>query len=307
VISGLAKVVYDRVAKLKADRARIEAGEVVRTHVPTGLRAFDERFGGLELGILTLLVGHTGDGKTTVLAHLAEHAARAGFGVLLVLLEDPADKLADRLLAKVTGITANKITRLQVADTARFDAAVPHLEWTKRVGLVAGNYSPDEVLQLVKDTDAVGGAPLGLVVVDYAQGFLDDEIGMEQVCARMARALNGVALERNLSCVFGSQVKSEVLQRGRQRWERTSASGEPDESGFRPGKGDVMWSRRLEQYAKAVWYLFRPGRWRRELGVETARDDVIELHVGKANYSQEGAESFRWDGATSTIADRVSK
>lgn len=307
MISVLDKVVRDRVLRLKEDRARLDRGERVMTHVPTGLRAFDERFGGLEIGILTLCVGHTGDGKTTVLAHLAEYAAKAGFGVLLVLLEDPADKLADRLLAKVTGITANKITRLQVADTERLDVAVSHLDWTSKVGLVAGTYTPDQVLDIVKQTDEVGGAPLGLVVVDYAQGFLDDEVGMEQVCAKMARTLNGVAMERGISCVFGSQVKSEVLQRGRQRWERTSASGDPDESGFRPGKGDVMWSRRLEQYAKAVWYIFRPGRWRRELGVDTARDDVIELHVGKANYSQEGAESFRWDGATSTVADRISK
>jgi hypothetical protein len=56
------------------------------------------------------------------------------------------------------------------------------------------------------------------------------------------------------------------------RWDR---SGSSDVSGFLPGIGDAMWSRRMEQYAKTVMVGFRPGRWRREMG-EEARDDTME-------------------------------
>lgn len=302
----LSKAIHERVAAITDGVARRAAGETVLTHVPTGLRSFDDRFGGLEIGILTLIVGHTGDGKTTFLAHLAKSAAQAGLGVLLVLLEDPMDKLADRVLAAITGESANKIARLQVSPE-RLQAAAEHVDWSTRIGVVSGNYSPDDVLGILQATTLIGGAPLGLVVVDYAQGFLDDEEGMEKMCARMARSLNAVAMERRLAAVFGSQVKSEVLARGRSRWERTTGRdehGPGDIGGFRPGKGDVMWSRRLEQYAKAVWYLFRPGRWERELGNAAAKDNVIEVNVGKANFSQEGSATFGWDGATSTVFDK---
>lgn len=205
------------------------------------------------------------------------------------------------------GESANKLARLQFGDPRRLDSALATMGWASRVGIVAGRYSPDEVLALADSTTEIGGAPLGLVVVDYAQGFSDAEESMEKVCSAMAYNLNKVALARNLATVFGSQVKTEVLQRGRGRWERTLATGKPDEGGFRPGKGDVMWARRLEQYSKAVWYIFRPGRWRRELGDGAAVDDSIEINVGKANYSAEGMEVFDWDGASCSITSRAAQ
>lgn len=304
-LSNLFGELQGRVTHLKDLKAKRARGETVFTHVPTGLRKFDDLFGGLETGILTLVVGHTGDGKTALLAHLAKAAAQAGFGVLLVLLEDPAAKLADRFLAAVMGESANKLARLQFEDPARLDSALGELEWAKNIGLVHGQYTAKEVLELVDNTKTVGGAPLKLVVVDYAQSFAEDEGTMEKTCADVAWGLNVRAGERGLAAVLGSQVKSEVLQRGRSRWERTLGMGRPDERGFQPGKGDVMWSRRLEQYSKAVWYIFRPGRWRRELGDSGAKDCIFEIHVGKANYSQEGSASFLWEGKSASIYDQA--
>ncbi len=303
MIGRLSKVLSDRVTELTDLKKRRDRGEVIFTHVPTGLKTFDTQFGGLEPGILTLVVGHTGDGKTSVLAQLAKGAAQAGFGVLMVLLEDPAKRVADRYLAAVLGESANRLSRLQFTDPARLNAALAECEWASRVGIASGMFTPEEVLSLVERTTDVGGAPLGLVIVDYAQGFSDAEDSMEKVCAQMARNLNNVAGARNLACVFGSQVASHVFNRGRARWERTLANGKPDEGGFRPGKGDVMWARRLEQYSKAVWYAFRPGRWRRELGDGGAMDNTIEINVGKANYGVEGAAVFQWIGDSCLIRD----
>lgn len=303
MIQGLHKAMSSRVGDLKSMLADRQAGKAVFTHIPTNLAKFDHQFGGVEIGILTLIVGHTGDGKTALLGHLAKAAATAGFGVLLVLLEDPQDKLADRYLAAIMGTSANKLARLDFGSPERLDAALAVSEsWTSRVGLVSGDYSATEVLAIVDKTETVGGAPLKLVVVDYAQSFAEDEGRMEQVCASTARGLNARAMARGFAAVLGSQVKTEVLARGRSRWERTLASGEPDERGFVPGKGDVMWSRRLEQYSKACWYLFRPGRWRRACGDGAAKDNVFEIHIGKANFSAEGGEAFTWNGEACTIS-----
>ncbi len=277
--------------------------------MPTGLAGFDKRFGGLEIGILTLVVGHTGDGKTSFMLQLAKGAAMAGFGVLVFLLEDPSEKIADRLLAGMMGESANRLARLQVDMGPRGEAAYRALAWSTRVDIREGYVTGAEVLDIVSKTTEVNGAPLGLVIVDYAQGLQDDDGRMEQVCATVARSLNIVSRTKRISAVFGSQVKSEVFDRGRSRWEysirKTGDFKDGDVGGFRPGKGDVMWSRRMEQYSKAVWDLFRPGRWRRELGDSTAKDDTFEVNVSKANYSAEGMEVFAWDGASCTITDRI--
>lgn len=302
--ANLARVLYNRVAELKDLKERRDRGEAVFTHIPTGLKAFDTRFGGLEIGILTLLIGHTGDGKTAFLGHLAKAAASAGLGVLLVLLEDPAGKLADRYLAGVMGESANKLARLQFDDPARLDAAAAsEAEWAKHVALVSGEYSAQELLQVVDETEAVGGAPLKLVIVDYAQSFSEEEGTLEKVCAQLAKGLNVRAGRRGFASVLGSQARTQVMDRGRARWERTLAQGRPDPGGYRPGKGDAMWSQRLMQYSKAVWTIFREGRWRRELGDPTAKDNRIEGNVVKANFGPEGSEVFEWDGKSCTISD----
>jgi replicative DNA helicase len=304
----LSKALSVRVDNLKADLARVSRGERVLTHVPTGLPTFDGKFGGLEIGILTLVLGLFGDGKTAFLGHLAKASAEAGVGVLLVLLEDPQEKLADRYLAGVMGESANAIARLQIDNPDRLDAALRESEWAARVALVTGQMGVPDCLELVGRAveRGIGGCPLGLVVVDYAQSFGVEEGGMEQACASLAWGLNALAGKHRLAITLGSQVATDVLRRGRQRWESSlRGGGEGDETGFKPGKGDAMWSRRLEQYARAVYYLFRPGRWRRECGDLSARDDRVVIQVGKANYGPEGEETFRWDGRTCTISERI--
>jgi replicative DNA helicase len=306
VIGKLSKVLYDRVNKIKSDLDRKARGEVVLTHVPTGLSAFDDKFGGLEIGVLTLVLGHTGDGKTSLLGHLAKHAALAGVGVLLILLEDPAGKLADRYLASTLGVSANDLARLKFDDQRRLDAAADlDSKWAQYVGLISGQYSSTEVKNHIRQTTHIGGAPVGLVVVDYAQSFGAEDRGMEAVCADMAWTLNALAEERELAVVLGSQVSSECLARGRTRFERTLASGKPDVRGFIPGPGDVMWARRMEQYAKAAMYVFREGHWRRKMGDAGARDNTIEVGYFKANFGPTGAAVFDWDGQSCTITDRA--
>ena len=284
-------------------RARRDSGEDIFTHIPTGLPELDKVFGGLEIGILTLLVGHTGDGKSAVMAHLAKAAATAGFGVLLVLLEDPHQKLSDRYLAQVLGMSANKLARLDFGDPRRLAAAAKSVEWARHVALINESSTVEQVVDLVGRAaeKGVGGRPLGLVLVDYAQSFVGAESGLEATCAKLAHGLNDLSKEHGFASVLGSQVATWVLERGRTRWERTMTKGDPDVRGFQPGKGSAMWARRLEQYSKAVWCIFRPGRWEREMLNEEAVDDTIELWVVKANFGPEGSVALSWDGPTATI------
>ncbi len=309
-VPSLYDAVGARVGRLSRAHARRAAGETVHTHVPTGLKAFDERFGGSEIGVNTLVVAHTGEGKTSVLAQMCEGAARAGLGAKFYVLEDPEDRVCDRVLASITGACANDIARLRV-DPARLEASMPSLDWARRIDLVTDLHTTADVLADLDDTAEVGGAALRFAAVDYAQGFSEDDRGMERTCSSLCMGLREWSKRRRAATALGSQVRSEVLARGRARWERSLGDPRrrPDVSGFRPGKGDAMWSQRLEQYSKAVWYVFRPGRWWKEMcagdpdRAAQVPDDAIELRVGKQNFGPEGWETFHWDGATTRIGE----
>jgi replicative DNA helicase len=300
-LQALRRVLRGRANEVAEGVRRRASGEIVRTHTPTGLAEFDSTFGGLELGVLTLVVGHTGDGKSVLIKQFAQAAAVAGIASLVYFVEDPERRTADRFLADGTGIAATELGRLdlnaaQVEDVKR---AAEAADWADRVAVQFGPVSPEQILADAERHTTVNGAPVGLIAVDYAQA-LANEGNMEETCASTARALNVLAVERNISTVFGSQVVTEVLRRGRARWERSFG----DVSGFLPSLGDAMWSRRMEQYAKAMLVPFRPGRWRRELGEET-QDNVMELHVPKMSFGPSGWVSLGWDGAHSRIYNKA--
>lgn len=138
-------------------------------------------------------------------------AAIAGIGALGYFVEDPRARTADRFLADETNLNAADISRLNVDAQGMADvrAAVKAADWPRRVALQFGPVTPEKILADAERVKTVGGKPVRLIVVDYAQA-LANEGNMEQVCADTARALNVLASERGMATVFGSQVKTEV-------------------------------------------------------------------------------------------------
>jgi replicative DNA helicase len=299
-VKRLRQVLSDRVKEVQEGVRRRASGEVVRTHTPTGIASVDEEFGGLELGVLTLLVGCTGAGKSLVMKHLAKAAAKAGIGVVVYFIEDPARRTADRFLAEETGIASTDLGKLdlEAGEVTRVQQAAEGMGWADRIGVHFGPVSADEILDQVGRITTVGGAPLGLVLVDYAGALTGDE-PWEELCAKTARALNVIAEKRGISTVFGAQAASHVIPRGRTTWDRSPG----DTSGFRPGLGDTALARRMEQYAKSMWSIHRPGYWKREMGDGGATDDTLELHIVKNNFGGTGWVPLLLDGATSTLRD----
>lgn len=298
----LSEILRDRgreIAEVHAARAR---GEVVLTHVPTGLARIDRTFGGAEMGSATLVMGHSGDGKTSLLAAVCRGAAEAGCGVLAFHLEDPRRRLADRHYAQLTGEAAHRIARGDHAATDPVpvlrDAYAAAEPWARRVAVWNGDAGHRDVLRAIRETPDVAGARVRLVVVDYLQRFSASEDGLEAVCAELTRDVGRLAEERQLAVLLASQVRSQVVDRGRTRFDR---SGQVD--GFRPGRGDCMWSRRVEQFVRAEWVVFRPERWRRECGLPEKPDDRLELHVVKASYGPEGIVSLGWDGPRARVVN----
>lgn len=281
--------------------------------VPTGLRRLDEA-GLLEPDVLTVVGGHPGDGKSSFALQFLEGAARAGLSSQGYFLEDPARLIADRALAKDTGISAFALRRLKAAGTpsevcARIQAAInAEIEWAERIQVWDRYWETSELLENIEECWTENTK---LVVVDYAQAFdaEADEKSVERVIARLAWKLNDLAKRKHAAVVLFSQVKKEVIDRGRQwfsswRWKNPDAQPTLDMvEGFRPGAGDLQWSSALQQRAKQILYIFRPGTWMLSLQVQWP-DDTVEVTIDKGNYGpSKKLITLRFDGATATLSD----
>lgn len=285
---------------LREDVRRRASGEKSLRHIRTGFRDLDNSFGGVRIGVPTEVIAHTGDGKSALLRQFAEGCARDGGGVLWLVGEDPEDATAERQFAGDTGIDSMDIGRLELSkeQLEQIDLAVKQAgPWAKRIAPVFDLMTVDEALAAVDETTTIGGAPLREVVLDYVQIF-GDANNLEAEVARLGLEMQSRSKERRLAVLLGSQVSNDVVKRGRERYQATH-----DISSMRPSIGDTEWCKRLEKTVKAVWSMFRPGRWKREFGDANERDDYAELHVIKQNFGSMGWIPLRWDGPTTRFSD----
>lgn len=295
------KVLLNNAARLRRDVALRASGERVVTHVPTGFTALDDKYGGVRIGVVTELMGHTGDGKSAFVRQCAEACAQSGGGALWVVGEDPEGATVERQFAGDTGLDTAQMGRLDLdqADLKRIDDAAQQAQpWGHRLLPVFETLDVDEILELVAATVdpsgpdfGVGGAPLRGLYLDYAQIFgatrnLEDDI------ARLTAGLHALSRDHGFATLIASQVTGERLKQGRDAWFQKR-----DPSQIRPSLGDTEWCRRMEKQSKAIWSVVRPGRWQQEWG-ENVEDDFAELHVIKNSFGPTGWVPLGWDGPT---------
>lgn len=291
------KETYDKILVAEAKRIRFDAlhrasGGKSKSHVPTGFEKLDGEYGGIRRGIVTELMAHTGDGKSSFMRQCAEAGARDGCGVLWFVAEDPRDATAERQFSSGTGIGTSAMGRSDLTgeELDRIDRAAAEASgWARRVLPVFEAQDVESVLEGIDGCGSINGAALGGVYVDYAQ-VLGHSKSLEDDIAELGKGLHERSRARGFATMIGSQVTTGVIQRGREAW-----YGKRDISQIRPSLNDTEWCRRLEKLSKAVWSLVRPGRWQREFG-EDVEDDFAELHVVKSNFGPMGWVRLHWDG-----------
>jgi len=76
--------------------------------ITTGVGSIDGRLGGLEDGTLNILAARPSMGKTALAMQVAAHAARQGH-VLVISLETTGEKLSERLLSHLSGVSFGQL------------------------------------------------------------------------------------------------------------------------------------------------------------------------------------------------------
>lgn len=82
--------------------------------IPTGIPRLDDHFLGFRPGDYGVISGRTGEGKTTLALFMAHAAFMAKYKVSYITLEMPREQLFEKLDALETGISIDKIKRLNL-------------------------------------------------------------------------------------------------------------------------------------------------------------------------------------------------
>lgn len=296
-----------RVAKLEEWAVAKQEGTLrpEDLYIPTGLKRWDNN-GGVTRGVLTVLGGVDGMGKSFVKKHLATEAASRNLKVAMIDFEDPEDKTMDREIARRTGLDSRKLGLVSF-DLNSLDQIYASLgevrTWGDNISYHTGLVGPEEIMEALEAMDPKPD----LVLLDYAQALPEGDTGLERAIARLAWDANVFAQRHNCGFVVFSQVKPEVAGRGHAAfWAAQKRDPNTwDVSGFYPGPGtqDLAWSSAFGQRARAMGYIVRPGHYEINLGKPGAKDDRLDIRWAKVTFGNSGMMHLKFDGPTGRIWD----
>lgn len=207
-IQEVVQTYYDRVEYLYAHR-----GEPMG--VPTGFRDIDRLLGGFQRSDLLILAARPGVGKTSLMLTFALKAAEKGRTVAIFSLEMSAEQLAQRMVAAISQIDAQRLRLGQLHDDEwpRFADAIGHLS---DLPIYIDDTPSITVLQLrTKCRRLASERPLEMVFVDYLQlmGSESRNENRVQEVSYISRSLKGIARELDIPLMTASQLSRAVEQR----------------------------------------------------------------------------------------------
>lgn len=267
--------------------------------IPTGLADFDAKVGGLPIGVVTLVIGESGHGKSTLAMRFLRGAVEgANDEPLCFSYEDGHRSFAQRRLAQTTRVPTRNIAR-----RAFFGDDLRHIGGGARAAMASREriasfrgQSVEDLCRTVRRLRArgpkLGGATVGrLVVVDYLQAIpkpFRRGISTPEAIGEIHRELEDLAAQEQIAVCVMSQVNDEPSRR----------------DDHRPTTRDVAGSRDPYKGCKLMVGIYRPAEYgeQDEHGVPYP-PTYGELIVLKQNQGPLGPIPIRLDLETHTIRD----
>lgn len=144
-------------------------GVATITGYPTGVAGLDEKIGGVQPGIVTIVGARPAMGKSSLGLAIADASSAAGHGVHLFSMEDTEESYADRTLSRTSEVPAemmrnSALNRGQCDQIARAIGGLKPRKWLvdSRSGIPA-----DEIIRSVRRHRRVNDTRV--VIVDYIQ------------------------------------------------------------------------------------------------------------------------------------------
>lgn len=229
------------IAAVMADLDKDDPGGVA-----TGFRCLDERLGRLEAGLVYVLAGRPGMGKSALAHGICLNAARDGIGVVEMALEMSAKQLARRALSAATGVRVRDIRpgSLSVGDANSLMRA-QHGALKGLPLYIDDSSSQTPAMIAAKARTARRKHGMGLLMIDHLNLMRPDEADAKHGGTwAIGRASNTVLhIAKDCECPVILCVQ---LNRG--------PEGREDK---RPNLADLRQSGDIEQDAYAVGFVYR--------------------------------------------------
>lgn len=242
----------------------------------TGIDAIDLVTGGLWNGLLTVVAGRPSMGKSSFIVNIAANISQAGKKVLYVTLEDVRKYVAMRLLARYADIDLSDITLKNVSNDSwpNIIRATKKISGKKPLWVEdTSGLSSSAIRQIVITHKMFHG--VDVVIVDHLGEVKDKGANDTEIVSNATQAFRDIAKDLNIPVLLASQLNRGVESR-------------PD---HRPMLSDLKQSGKIEETARSVWFLYRPGYY--EADGEDRRD--LHLIVAKSNHGKTGLVKLNID------------
>jgi replicative DNA helicase len=261
----------------------VERGQTLG--IPTGVRDFDDKLGGLRPGVVTVVAGRPSMGKSSLVRSLFDGANEKGAGVHMFSCEDDREMYALRALSDHSRVNLEHIVKAQLTEgeIGEIDYAAGRLFQRDRwlVDDMTGLSSGDVALRVRREKEANGTRVVG---VDYVQLMREADVRRDNRKANVEIALEGLldlARRERMAVVVVSQLSRECERRDDKR----------------PMLSDLRETGELEQCADIVLACYRDEYY----DPETTDKGIGEMLVLKNKHGRTGKIRFRWDGPTATF------
>jgi replicative DNA helicase len=296
-VKHVGNITHARMKQLEQFARERASGIRTLTGHPTGVAKLDEKIGGWQPGIVSIVAARPGMGKSSLGLATADVASQT-IGVHLFSLEDTESSYADRVLSRKSGVAAERMrnSELERGDIPRITQAVMRANNQTR-WLVDGRsgISATEIVRSVRRKLRDNGTKI--VIVDYVQLVAAPRgTSRHEVLSEIVTTFADAAKQDNIAYVVMSQLNRELEKR----------------TDKRPQLSDLRESGSLEERAKCVVALYRGSVYGPpQKGVDYASnepmptqrefDETIQLLVLKNSNGRTGAIRARWNGPTTTV------
>ncbi len=250
---------------------------------------FNERFGGLFRGDMTILAAETGVGKTSMASDLITYALQNDVKVASVILEMNEEQIVQRQIVRESQSLTMDIVRMgeqHNRSNMRQDYynSVRSLSQYKDLWNIYGteNVTLDRILAIGRKQALTGTA---LFTIDYLQLVQNEKYAKDRVLAigMGAQAIAQLAKATNMSTLLLAQLNRSISNRQDRR----------------PVLSDLKDSGYIEQAADGILFAYREGSH----NPDAENPNKAELHKAKSRNGSTGVIELLWNGRGMTFTN----
>lgn len=302
----IGQIVKRRLKELeRLEEIRRNGGQTL-TGFPTGIALLDEKTGGWQPGIVSIVAARPAMGKSSLGLATADACSAAGHGVHLFSLEDSEGAYADRAMSRTSMVAAEQIRRLQLNRGQLGDLQEAVRKLSRRQGWLfdgRSGISAEEIVRSVRRKKRENGTRV--VIVDYVQLVRrPPRMSAHEALSEIVTTLADAAKQDGLAYVVMSQLNRDIEKRDDKR----------------PLMSDLRESGSLEERSKCVVGIYRGHAYghapKRNVDFDCdCKEDrtcthapseeqfaaQVQLHILKNSNGQTGKITASWSGPTTRM------